>query len=79
VARRLLERDEELATRCSPVSVTTPWTRYSMSCASRLRAPLWISFRHELIRRAIADALPVARRLELDPRVLAANGDAWQL
>jgi ATP/maltotriose-dependent transcriptional regulator MalT len=31
-----------------------------------------ISFRHELTRRAIADALPVARRLELNARVLAA-------
>src|SRR4249919_502778 len=31
-----------------------------------------VSFRHELTRRAIADALPVARRLELNARVLAA-------
>ena len=31
-----------------------------------------VSVRHELTRRAIADALPVARRLELNARVLAA-------
>jgi DNA-binding CsgD family transcriptional regulator/tetratricopeptide (TPR) repeat protein len=34
--------------------------------------PDQVSFRHELTRRAIADALPVARRLELNARVLAA-------
>ncbi|HEV8174404.1 MAG TPA: AAA family ATPase [Actinoplanes sp.] len=31
-----------------------------------------VSFRHELIRRAIADSLPAARRIELNQRVLAA-------
>jgi DNA-binding CsgD family transcriptional regulator/tetratricopeptide (TPR) repeat protein len=46
--------------------------------------PEQISFRHELTRRAIADALPVARRLELNARVLAAietlgNYDASRL
>lgn len=34
--------------------------------------PEQISFRHELTRRAIADALPVARRPELNARVLVA-------
>lgn len=34
--------------------------------------PEQVSFRHELTRRAIVDALPVARRLELNARVLAA-------
>jgi len=34
--------------------------------------PSRVSFRHELTRRAIADALPVAQRLELNARVLAA-------
>jgi DNA-binding CsgD family transcriptional regulator/tetratricopeptide (TPR) repeat protein len=33
-----------------------------------------VMFRHELTRRAIADALPVARRMELNARVLAALG-----
>jgi DNA-binding CsgD family transcriptional regulator/tetratricopeptide (TPR) repeat protein len=33
--------------------------------------PEQISFRHELTRRAIVDALPVARRLELNARVLS--------
>ena len=37
--------------------------------------PEQISFRHELTRRAIADALPVARRLELNARVLSAMED----
>ena len=34
--------------------------------------PGQVVFRHELTRRAIVDALPVARRLELNARVLAA-------
>jgi predicted ATPase len=33
--------------------------------------PGHVAFRHELTRRAIVDALPVARRLELNARVLA--------
>ena len=37
--------------------------------------PDQVSFRHELTRRAIADALPVARRLELNARVLSAMED----
>jgi hypothetical protein len=37
--------------------------------------PEQVSFRHELTRRAIVDALPVARRLELNARVLAALED----
>jgi predicted ATPase len=46
--------------------------------------PEQVSFRHELTRRAIVDALPVARRLELNARVLAAlehlgNSDASRL
>jgi DNA-binding CsgD family transcriptional regulator/tetratricopeptide (TPR) repeat protein len=35
-------------------------------------APARVSFRHELIRRAIADSLPAARRIDLNQRVLAA-------
>jgi DNA-binding CsgD family transcriptional regulator len=35
-------------------------------------APTRVSFRHELIRRAIADSLPAARRIELNQQVLAA-------
>ena len=34
--------------------------------------PEQVTFRHELTRRAIVDALPVARRLQLNARVLAA-------
>jgi DNA-binding CsgD family transcriptional regulator len=34
-----------------------------------------VSFRHELTRRAIADALPVARRLQLNAHILAAMED----
>jgi DNA-binding CsgD family transcriptional regulator/tetratricopeptide (TPR) repeat protein len=34
-------------------------------------SPHRVSFRHELIRRAIADSLPVARRVQLNRRVLA--------
>ena len=34
--------------------------------------PARVSLRHELIRRAIADSLPAARRIELNQRVLAA-------
>ncbi|MEV6167169.1 AAA family ATPase [Streptomyces sp. NPDC051954] len=34
--------------------------------------PERVAFRHELIRRAIADSLPAARRIELDRNVLAA-------
>jgi ATP/maltotriose-dependent transcriptional regulator MalT len=34
--------------------------------------PQRVCFRHELIRRAVADSLPVARRIELDREVLAA-------
>ena len=46
--------------------------------------PEQVSFRHELTRRAIVDALPVARRLELNARVLAAlehlgNSDSSRL
>ena len=37
--------------------------------------PEQVLFRHELTRRAIVDALPVARRLELNARVLAALED----
>jgi DNA-binding CsgD family transcriptional regulator/tetratricopeptide (TPR) repeat protein len=37
--------------------------------------PEQVSFRHELTRRAIVDALPVARHLELNARVLAALED----
>lgn len=37
--------------------------------------PEQVSFRHELTRRAIADALPVARRLELNAHVLSAMED----
>ena len=37
--------------------------------------PDQVVFRHELTRRAIADTLPVARRLELNARVLAALED----
>jgi DNA-binding CsgD family transcriptional regulator len=37
--------------------------------------PEQVSFRHELTRRAIVDALPVARRLELNARVLAVMED----
>jgi hypothetical protein len=37
--------------------------------------PGQVSFRHELTRRAIVDALPVARRLELNARVLAVIED----
>ncbi|MCR3751079.1 ATP-binding protein [Lentzea californiensis] len=42
-------------------------------------APDRTGFRHELIRRTVVDALPVARRVELNRRVLAAlvaGGDA---
>ncbi|MGX9889494.1 ATP-binding protein [Streptomyces sp. NPDC002276] len=35
-------------------------------------APERVAFRHELIRRAVADSLPTARRIDLDRRVLAA-------
>lgn len=35
-------------------------------------APERVAFRHELIRRAIADAVPAARRIELNRNVLAA-------
>lgn len=35
-------------------------------------SPSTVSFRHELSRRAIADSLPAARRIELNRRVLAA-------
>jgi DNA-binding CsgD family transcriptional regulator/tetratricopeptide (TPR) repeat protein len=35
-------------------------------------APRRVAFRHELIRRAIADSLPAARRIGLNQRVLAA-------
>ncbi len=34
--------------------------------------PTRVAFRHELIRRAIADSLPAARRIDLNERVLAA-------
>ncbi|ALV37276.1 AAA family ATPase [Streptomyces sp. CdTB01] len=34
--------------------------------------PERIAFRHELIRRAVADSVPAARRIDLDRRVLAA-------
>jgi DNA-binding CsgD family transcriptional regulator/tetratricopeptide (TPR) repeat protein len=34
--------------------------------------PTRVAFRHELIRRAIADSLPAARRIDLNQRVLAA-------
>ncbi|MGP4014027.1 ATP-binding protein [Streptomyces sp. 4N124] len=34
--------------------------------------PERVAFRHELIRRAVADSLPAARRIELDRNVLAA-------
>ncbi|MBK3563028.1 helix-turn-helix transcriptional regulator [Streptomyces sp. MBT62] len=34
--------------------------------------PERVAFRHELIRRAVADSLPAARRIELDRRVLTA-------
>jgi DNA-binding CsgD family transcriptional regulator/tetratricopeptide (TPR) repeat protein len=37
--------------------------------------PEQVSFRHELTRRAIVDALPVARRLELNARVLTVLED----
>jgi DNA-binding CsgD family transcriptional regulator/tetratricopeptide (TPR) repeat protein/energy-coupling factor transporter ATP-binding protein EcfA2 len=37
--------------------------------------PARVSFRHELIRCAIADSLPAARRIELNQRVLAALVD----
>jgi DNA-binding CsgD family transcriptional regulator/tetratricopeptide (TPR) repeat protein len=37
--------------------------------------PDQVSFRHELTRRAIADALPVARRMELNAHVLSAMED----
>jgi DNA-binding CsgD family transcriptional regulator len=42
-------------------------------------SPASVAFRHELARRAVADSLPVARRVELDRRVLqtlAGRGDA---
>jgi DNA-binding CsgD family transcriptional regulator len=42
-------------------------------------SPAAVAFRHELTRRAVVDSLPVARRVELDRRVLAAligRGDA---
>ena len=35
-------------------------------------SPASVAFRHELARRAIADSLPVARRVELNRRVLHA-------
>jgi DNA-binding CsgD family transcriptional regulator/tetratricopeptide (TPR) repeat protein len=35
-------------------------------------APARATFRHELIRRAVADSLPAARRIELNERVLTA-------
>ena len=35
-------------------------------------SPAAVAFRHELTRRAVADALPVARRVELNRRVLPA-------
>jgi DNA-binding CsgD family transcriptional regulator len=38
-------------------------------------APARVTFRHELIRRAIADSLPAARRIELNQRVVAALVD----
>jgi DNA-binding CsgD family transcriptional regulator/tetratricopeptide (TPR) repeat protein len=38
-------------------------------------APARVAFRHELIRRAIADSLPAARRIELNQRVLDALRD----
>jgi DNA-binding CsgD family transcriptional regulator/tetratricopeptide (TPR) repeat protein len=38
-------------------------------------SPNRVGFHHELIRRAIADALPVARRVQLNRRVLAALVD----
>ncbi|WLW57100.1 helix-turn-helix transcriptional regulator [Streptomyces sp. YU58] len=34
--------------------------------------PERVAFRHELIRRAVADSLPAARRIDLDRKVLAA-------
>jgi DNA-binding CsgD family transcriptional regulator/tetratricopeptide (TPR) repeat protein len=35
-------------------------------------APARVTFRHELIRRAVADSLPASRRIELNQRVLGA-------
>ena len=43
-------------------------------------SPERVAFRHELTRRAIADALPGARRVELNRRVLAALvGAQWAM
>jgi DNA-binding CsgD family transcriptional regulator/tetratricopeptide (TPR) repeat protein/energy-coupling factor transporter ATP-binding protein EcfA2 len=39
--------------------------------------PTQVTFHHELIRRAIADSLPVARRVELNQRVLDATA-GWE-